>query len=123
MSAEQTTTETNTPLVIAQDAVDELKAESVEVLDVEALTTIADHMIICSGGSSRHVKRIGETVISNAKDAGLSPRVEGLETADWVLIDLGGVIVHVMQPTTRSYYQIEKLWDVSPSDKQAGDSH
>lgn len=108
----------NAELTIAHEAVDELKAESVRVFDVHALTTIADYMVICSGGSSRHVKRIGETVIQNAKQAELAPRVEGLESSEWVLIDLGSVIVHVMQPTTRAYYQIEKLWDVSAADER-----
>ena len=99
-------------LAIAHAAVDELKAESVKVLNVSTLTTIADHMLICSGRSARHVKRIGETVITQAKQAGLKPRVEGLTTAEWVLIDLNGVMVHIMQPTARAYYQIEKLWDI-----------
>ncbi len=112
--SKQTTPHPNL-LTLARESVGELKAESVLVLDVRELTTIADDMIICSGGSSRHVKRIGETVIQNAKQAGLQPRVEGLETSEWVLIDLGGVIVHIMQPATRSYYQIEKLWDIGIS--------
>lgn len=103
----------NNALAIARETVDELKAESVSILDVHALTTITEYMVICSGSSSRHVNRIGETVVQKAKQAGISPRVEGQESSEWVLIDLGGVIVHVMQPATRAYYQIEKLWDVS----------
>lgn len=99
-------------LRLALDAVEELKGESIKVLDITQLTTIAEHMVICTGRSGRHVKRIGETVIANAKQAGLSPRVEGLEQSEWVLIDLNGVLVHIMQPVTRAYYQIEKLWDV-----------
>lgn len=99
-------------LDLAIEAVDELKGESVQVLDVAALTTIADHMIICTGRSARHVKRLGETVIAHAKNAGLRPRVEGLSQSEWVLIDLNGVVVHIMQPVTRAYYQLEKLWDL-----------
>lgn len=99
-------------LRLALDAVEELKGESVQVLDIAELTTIAEHMIICTGRSGRHVKHIGETVIGKAKQAGLAPRVEGLEQAEWVLIDLNGVVVHIMQPVARAYYQIEKLWDV-----------
>ncbi|WP_353222208.1 ribosome silencing factor [Salinisphaera hydrothermalis] len=102
----------NATLRLALDAVEELKGESIKVLDITQLTTIAEHMVICTGRSGRHVKRIGETVIANAKQAGLSPRVEGLEQSEWVLIDLNGVLVHIMQPVTRAYYQIEKLWDV-----------
>lgn len=102
----------STLLDLAMNAVEELKAESVKVLDVSSLTTIADHMLICNGRSARHVKRIGETLIEHAKKAGLQPRVEGLNQSEWVLIDLNGVIVHIMQPVTRAYYQIEKLWDM-----------
>jgi ribosome-associated protein len=110
-------------LDLAIEAVDELKGESVQVLDVAALTTIADHMIICSGGSARHVKRLGETVIAHAKEAGIQPRVEGLSQAEWVLIDLNGVIVHIMQPVTRAYYQLEKLWDLDASADESPTAH
>ncbi|RJS93623.1 ribosome silencing factor [Salinisphaera sp. Q1T1-3] len=99
-------------LRMAVAAVDELKGESVKVLDVSGLTTIADWMVICTGRSNRHVKRLGETLVVNAKAEGLAPRVEGMEQAEWVLIDLNGVLVHIMQPVARAYYQIEKLWDV-----------
>ena len=99
-------------LRLAVDAVGELKGESVKVFDVAELTTIADHMVICTGRTNRHVKRLGETVVQHAKAQGLAPRVEGLDQAEWVLIDLNGVVVHIMQPVTRAYYQIEKLWDV-----------
>ena len=109
----------NALLKLAIEAVDELKGESVQVLDVAELTTIADHMVICSGRSARHVKRLGETVIAHAKEAGIQPRVEGLSEAEWVLIDLNGVVVHIMQPVTRAYYQLEKLWDM---DAIAGES-
>lgn len=122
------TTATKTPsdqslLKLAIDAVEELKGESVKVLDVSALTTIADHMLICSGRSARHVKRLGETVIAHAKQAGLKPRVEGLNQAEWVLIDLNGVVVHIMQPMARAYYQIEKLWDMDAEGADAPASH
>ncbi|ERJ19226.1 iojap-like protein [Salinisphaera shabanensis T35B1] len=118
-SARNSDPQINALLELAIEAVDELKGESVQVLDVAALTTIADHMVICSGRSARHVKRLGETVIAHAKDAGIKPRVEGLTQAEWVLIDLNGVVVHIMQPVTRAYYQLEKLWDM---DAIAGES-
>lgn len=110
------------PLTVAIEAIEQLKGESVQTLDVARLTTIADHMVICSGRSARHVKSIGETVIQNAKRAGLKPRVEGLSEAEWVLIDLNGVVVHIMQPTARAYYQLEKLWDMdaAPPESQQG---
>ena len=110
-------------LALAVDAVEELKGESVQILDVRELTTIADHMVICSGRSSRHVKRMGETVVTNAKQAGLSPRVEGLEQAEWVLIDLNGVMVHIMQPVARAYYQLEKLWDMDAAGAENQSAH
>lgn len=113
----------NAVLKLATDAIDELKGESVQVLDVSALTTIADHMLICSGRSARHVKRLGETVIAHAKQAGLAPRVEGLEQAEWVLIDLNGVVVHIMQPVTRAYYQLEKLWDLDTDNADNQSTH
>ncbi|GAB3676633.1 ribosome silencing factor [Salinisphaera aquimarina] len=102
----------NALLTLAIEAVEELKGESVQILDVHALTTIADHMVICSGRSARHVKRLGETVIEHAKKAGIKPRVEGMSQSEWVLIDLNGVMVHIMQPVTRAYFQLEKLWDM-----------
>ncbi|MES1924812.1 ribosome silencing factor [Salinisphaera sp. T31B1] len=110
-------------LALAIDAVEELKGESVKVLDVSALTTIADHMVICSGRSARHVKRLGETVIEHAKKAGIKPRVEGLVQSEWVLIDLNGVMVHIMQPVTRAYFQLEKLWDMDVATGDSATSH
>ena len=106
-------------LKMALEAIDELKGEFVKVLDVSQLTTITDHMIICSGRSGRHVKRLGETLVQNAKQAGLRPGVEGMGQAEWVLIDLGGVIVHIMQPTTRAHYQLEKLWDIDTREAES----
>lgn len=100
-------------LKLALDAVDELMGEAVTVLNVTELTTITDHMVICTGRSARHVKRLGETLVQLAKGAGLKPGVEGMAQAEWVLVDLGGVIVHIMQPTTRAHYQLEKLWDIA----------
>lgn len=106
-------------LQLALDAIDELKGEAVKILDVAELTTITDHMVICSGRSARHVKRLGETIIAQAKDAGIRPGVEGMAQAEWVLIDLGGVIVHIMQPTTRAHYQLEKLWDIDTREAES----
>lgn len=106
-------------LQFAQTTLDDLKAEDMRTLDVHGLTTIADRMVIVSGGSDRHVKSLGETLVQSAKDEQLQPGVEGLEQAEWVLVDLGGVVVHIMQPDTRAYYQLEKLWDI---DSQASES-
>lgn len=105
---------------LALDALNELQAQDLRLLDVAALTTIADVMVICSGRSARHVKRLGENLIQQAKRADLKPGVEGLARSEWVLIDLGGVIVHIMQPVTRAHYQLEKLWDMDSRASESG---
>jgi len=104
------------PLVkLVVHAVEDIKGLEVKVLDVAALTTITDHMVICTGTSNRHVKSIADNIIVKAKEAGYRPLgVEGLDAAEWVLVDLGDVVAHVMQAQTRIFYQLEKLWDVPP---------
>jgi ribosome-associated protein len=108
-------------LKLALEAIEELKGEAVRVLDVTELTSITDYMVICNGRSARHAKRLGEHLMRQAKAAGLRPRVEGLAEAEWILIDLSGVVVHIMQSTARAYYQLEKLWDISarPAERHA----
>lgn len=94
-------------------ALQDLKAQDVRVLDVSALTSIMDVMVIASGTSNRHVKALSDSVLEAAKAAGIRPiGVEGDATSDWILIDLGDVVVHVMLPRTRSFYNLEKLWSV-----------
>lgn len=102
----------NTALLdIVLHALDELKAKDVSSLDVKELTSIADNMVIASGTSARHVKALADNVAEQAKENGYRPiGVEGGEGADWVLVDLGDVIVHVMQQSTREYYDLERLW-------------
>jgi ribosome-associated protein len=94
-------------------SLEDLKAQDVRVLDVTALTSIMDVMVIASGTSNRHVKALSESVLEAAKAAGVRPiGVEGDATSDWILVDLGDVVVHVMLPRTRSFYNLEKLWSV-----------
>ena len=95
----------------AIEKIEDLKGRDIIDLNVEGKSTITDTMIVCSGNSKRHVVSIAENVILEAKQAGHPPlSVEGQDTGEWVLVDLGEVIVHVMQDETRDFYQLEKLW-------------
>jgi ribosome-associated protein len=105
---------------LAVDAIDELKGQDVVELDVHTLTDVTDCLVIASGRSDRHVKSLAQNVIEKAKAAGVQPLgVEGLDEGDWVLVDLCDVVVHVMQPETRDYYEIEKLWSKMDSGTKA----
>ncbi len=95
----------------AMNALADLKAQQVTTLDVRPLTSLADVMIIASGTSTRHVRALADEVQVKAKAAGFMPvGVEGEQDGEWVLIDLAGVIVHVMLPSTRTFYDLERLW-------------
>jgi ribosome-associated protein len=103
-----------TPLLkLIKAAIEDVKAFDLKVLDVRTLTTITDYMVICTGTSNRHVRSIAENVIEQAKAGGHRPLgVEGLDSGEWVLVDLADAVVHVMQAQTRAFYQLEKLWDM-----------
>lgn len=102
------------------DALDDLKARDVKVLDVRHLTTITDYMIVASGTSDRHVRSVADRVIERAGEQGVKPYgVEGEEKGDWILVDLQDALVHVMQPETRDFYNLEKLWDISETRNSA----
>ncbi len=91
--------------------VDDLKAKDIISLDVKDKSTVTDYMVICSGTSKTHVKSIAEYVALETKNAGFPPvGIEGRDGSEWVLVDLGDVILHVMQDQTRDFYQLEKLW-------------
>jgi ribosome-associated protein len=95
------------------DALEELKAKDVREIDVRGKTSIADLLVIASGTSARHVKSIADEVARFAKKAGVMPLgVEGEVEGEWVLVDLGDVIVHVMLPRIREFYGLERLWTV-----------
>jgi len=97
---------------VALAALDEIKAIDVRVLDVRPLTDITDFMIIASGRSNRQVRALADEVVAEATLRGVRPLgVEGFDQGIWVLVDLGDVVVHVMQPATREFYQLERLWD------------
>jgi ribosome-associated protein len=91
---------------------EEIKAKDIKVMGLPDDSSIADYMVICSGTSSRHVKSIAIQLIKALKEEELPPiGVEGEDASEWVLVDCGDVIAHVMQPITRDYYQLEKLWE------------
>jgi len=93
------------------DKIDDLKGQDIVALDVTNKSSITDCMIICTGTSSRHVASIADHVVQESRAAGLLPLgVEGEALADWVVVDLGDVIVHVMQEDSRQLYELEKLW-------------
>lgn len=97
----------------AVTALEDLKARDVNVLDVRALTGVTDYMVVASGTSNRHVKSLAEHVAVELKNAGATPLgIEGQDSADWVLVDFGDVVVHVMATEARTFYDLENLWSV-----------
>jgi len=91
---------------------EDMKAKEISIIDVANTSDVTDTMIICTGNSKRHVRSIAEQTALAAKKAGEAPLgIEGLEGSEWVLVDLGNVVIHVMQDETRQFYQLEKLWE------------
>ena len=102
------------------DTLEDLKGRDLVTLPVTHLTDITDYMILVSGTSNRHVKSLVDRLVEAAKAAGNPPRgVEGRETNEWVLVDLGDVLVHVMQADTRKFYDLERLWQEIPTDTES----
>jgi ribosome-associated protein len=105
---------------VVVDALADMKALEIKVLDVRGLTDIADWMVIASGTSDRHVRSVAQRVVERTKEAGFRPHgVEGQQDSDWVLIDLNEMIVHVMLPRVREFYGLEKLWDMTATKRAA----
>jgi ribosome-associated protein len=106
------------------DALDDLKAQDIRVLDVRNKTSITDVMVFATGTSNRQVKSLADHVMDKAKQAGVPPvGMEGIEQGEWALMDLGDVVVHIMQASVRSFYQLEKLWETDSSqDEEVGHS-
>ena len=103
---------------IAREALEDLKGLDIVEYDVRGLTTVTDIMLIASGTSDRHVKSLADAVVMACKKAGVPPLgVEGEREGEWVLVDLGDVVVHVMQPRIREFYALEKLWSVTEENR------
>lgn len=101
---------------LVENAMSDLKALDITVLDVVGLTSVTDYMIVATGSSNRHVKAISNAVIMSSKEAGMQPLgVEGDTVGEWVLVDLGDVVCHIMQTEIREHYQLEKLWEMGPN--------
>jgi len=99
---------------------EDLKALDIKSVDVTGLNPLTDHLVVASGSSTRHVKSMADKLVQVAKANGIQPLgVEGEREAQWVLVDLNDVIVHLMLPQARAFYNIEKLWEVS-KDKRSG---
>ncbi len=96
------------------DSLDQDKAEDIVAIDLRGKTSIADNMVIASGRSSRQVGAIAQHLVERVKSAGLGTcRVEGMSQGDWVLIDVGDIVVHVFRPEVRVFYNLEKMWSVA----------
>lgn len=104
---------------VIENALDDLKARDVTVLRVGDISSVAETMVIASGTSNRHVKALADNVELEAKQSGYRTiGVEGADVAEWILVDFGDVIVHVMLPHTRAFYDLESLWTLKPEGRR-----
>jgi len=107
----------NNTLNLVRNALEDMKSQDMIVLDVKNITTVTDHMVIVSGTSTQHIRAMVNHLITQAKHHGIEVLgSEGEETAEWILVDLGNVIIHAMLPEIREYYELEKLWSVDSSE-------
>jgi ribosome-associated protein len=91
-------------------SLEDSKAENIVSIDIQGKSSLGDYMVVASGRSHRHVAAVADHLLKALKDTGMRPRVEGLNSADWVLVDAGDVIVHVFRPEVREFYSIEEMW-------------
>ena len=110
----------NACLKVVHAALEDVKAKEVVQLDVASISNVADAMVIASGTSTRHIKSLADNIAEEARKAGFRPLgIEGERDAEWILIDLGFVVVHVMLPTARRFYDLESLWRAAPEETVA----
>jgi len=103
--------QTNELVAFVADKIDDMKARDIVTLDVRGKSSVTNFMVICSGTSNRHTKSIAGYLATEVKKAGVQPLgIEGEASGEWVLLDLGDVVVHVMLDESRNFYQLEKLW-------------
>lgn len=97
------------------DTLDDDKAEDIVAIDLRGKSSVTDIMVIASGRSARHVNALADHLLRALKDSGRgSARVEGLQACDWVLIDVGDIVIHLFRPEVRTFYNLEKMWSVEP---------
>ncbi len=105
------------------DTLEEFKAQDIKSIDVTGVSPLTDQFVIASGTSTRHVRSMADKLVERAKANGVQPTgVEGQGEAQWVLVDLNDVIVHLMLPQARAFYNLEKLWEVSASHRSGARS-
>jgi len=108
-------TDVHACLKVVHEALLDVKAKEIVELDISKISNVADAIVIASGTSTRHIKSLANNVAEEARKAGFRPiGVEGERDAEWILIDLGFVVVHVMLPTARKFYDLESLWRTTP---------
>lgn len=101
---------------------EENKAEEIITLDVHELTTVTDRMVICSATSKRHAHALGDHIVTKIKKYGVKPLgVEGERQNEWLLVDLGNIVIHIMLPEVRKFYSLEKLWSVTLKAREEGE--
>ena len=120
LAADPTPTPGPKMIDVVLQSLDDAKAEQTVAIDIAGKSSLADHMVVTSGRSNRHVAAVADQVMKALRDNGFSkPRIEGLPHADWVLVDGGDVIVHIFRPEVREFYNIEKMWQA----EFAADAH
>jgi len=113
--------ETDSLLALVLEHLDDDQAQDIVTIDLEGKSSIADHMVIASGRSTRQVAAIANKLAEKVKQAGFGPvKLEGLPAADWVLLDAGDVVVHLFRPEVRSFYNLERMWAFGDAPPVAG---
>ena len=101
------------------DGLEDVKAQDIQVFDTEHLSALLERVIIASGTSNRQTKGLAASVRDAVREAGFDkPRIEGEENGEWIIVDCGQAVVHIMQPTYRQYYNLEELWQTTPAQRR-----